>query len=82
MKRKHLIRDIQQLDQRLTTHQIRYHQHRQASLLALKRTPILYLVGAGFLTGAVVGRLGWHSSYAMGRMGAHLYPLLQRASGI
>lgn len=77
MRRQHLVRKRQQLDQRLTAQQAVVAQRRDASLTALQRLPLMQVVAVGFVAGAVAGRLGWRRTYSIGRWGAQLYPLLQ-----
>jgi hypothetical protein len=65
VSRKDRLRNIAELDQRLTTRNqrlIRSQASAQAHLQTL--SPVL-LIGAGLAAGALVHRIGWRSAYSL-----------------
>lgn len=76
MKRKHLSRDIQTLNQRLTVQLAPFQQRSQESRRALSQIHPLWLLAIGLAAGAVTGSLGWRKAYTVGAMGYKLQPLI------
>lgn len=76
MKRAHLVRNIEALDQRLNAQLAPFQKSSQDSIRSLQSISPWWLVGSGLLAGLITGRLGLHSAYAMGALGFKTQPLI------
>lgn len=76
MKRTRLVRDIQALDQRLSSQLAPFQQSGKESIQTLERLNPWWLIGSGLAAGLVAGRLGVRSAYTLGILGFKTQPLV------
>ena len=75
--RKHLSRDINQLDQRLSLQQDILKKRRAQTKSALRQVNPLWFAGIGFVAGAFTGYHGVHGVYRFGSIGFRTQHLFQ-----
>tara|TARA_R110002049_G_scaffold21045_16_gene77421 strand:+ start:6439 stop:6696 length:258 start_codon:yes stop_codon:yes gene_type:complete len=65
VSRKDRVRNIAELDQRLTTHNQRLMKSQASAQAQLQTLSPMLLIGAGLAAGALVHRIGWRSAYSL-----------------
>jgi len=78
MKRKKLIREIQQLDRALTDQHVLFQLRSRQALDSLHRLHPGWIIGVGLISGMMAGWLGLRTTYIAGLTGLKFQPLIQQ----